>query len=136
MTASTSTNPLPQSRRDEIRKLALAATPGPWIWPKMYNNSTLWANHGQRLIVMDAIRHGMNSACIRFRDHAKCLMVKAVDIEGLHPDKDYIAALSPDVALSLLDAADRVEELEREVAELKYPLRVVLVPTTAPGKEE
>lgn len=47
------------------------------------------------------------------KDHAVCVGGRWTGLFK-HPDAAYIAALSPDVVLALLDAADRAEAAERD----------------------
>ena len=111
-----------------LRAMAEAATPGPWQWYGALNsNSVYLATQGRgRHDVMSFRRWGMSGAQPLFaaRDsdgNRRMFPVRDlvdVDDRGGHeirrfrnPDAEYIAAMSPDVVLGLLD---RIAALEAE----------------------
>lgn len=122
----------------KLRGIAGAATPGPWQWfgnTKMYDVYLATVDRGRRF-VMDFVRWGMSGAQPRFQvringDEGSGIMRSVGELgkdesslgplfeashrrqfTGIgHPDAAYIAAFSPDVALTLID---RIEKAERE----------------------
>lgn len=101
---------------EDIRRRHAAATPGPWRWLVCGNKDVyLAAEHSGRLVVMDFVRQGMQSAAPRFRDFAHCLLETAQHwvqdktrgpIE--HPDAIFIEHAPEDVA-TLLRALDNAQ---------------------------
>lgn len=109
---------------EALRKLAEAATPGPWAWMQSGRGSVdLATPHSGRLIVMDFVRKGMQSAEPRFaivdgqqfRGRKGGILYTATEImqrnDGLlaHPDAEFIAAANPAKVIELLDRIDRLE---------------------------
>jgi len=113
----------------ELRRLAEAATPGPWAWSGSVKYGMYlahWRPGWGQCTVMDFVRHGMSGAQPRFADERSHMGHKAVDIAVRevpyrddvvaldHPDARWLAAASPDVVLALLD---RIEALEAAAEE-------------------
>lgn len=124
----------------ELRRLAEAATPGPWWWGGHKNRNaggpvltTSMPGYGW-VTVMDSARCGMRGAQPRFRNE-HMVMVDSIDLavqqvsyrddikEIDHPDARYIAAADPSTVLALLDEIDRLRALS------------VAPPTTPPAGE-
>jgi hypothetical protein len=118
--------------RDELRRLAEAATPGPWFWGghRKWGMRLSWMRPGWgQTSVMDFVRQGMRGAQPRFADD-QVMMRKAEDLAVLevpyredivaidHPDARWIAAASPDVVLALLA---RIDELTAALTEGATP---------------
>ena len=68
----------------ELRKVAEAATPGPWHWSGNTKNNQLylatWIKGAGRCQVMDFVRWGMHSAAPRFLDDESLMMQSAKDL--------------------------------------------------------
>jgi hypothetical protein len=75
---------------DELRRLAEAATPGPWC------------------NVKDTVFHG---EIRQANDEGFALIAVMPELDDREADFDYIAAASPDAVLALLDERDRLAEL-------------------------
>lgn len=103
---------------DELRALALAATPGPWAWTinKRSRDVRLYAQHSGQLTVMDFVRYGMQSAQPRFRTPPIDIMVEMSECHP-HPDARYIAAANPATVLALLDDLARLRAAARAFCE-------------------
>lgn len=107
---------------DELRKLAMAATPGPWMWDQNEYHVWLCTPDRGRLIVMDFVRKGMQRAQPRFSDRGNerrgGIMYAADEIGNLYtnPDAAYIAAANPAAVLELLDENDHLRSVIREAA--------------------
>lgn len=78
-----------------LRTLAEAATPGPWM--RLFGERTVY----------DRMEDGCRGIAIVRSDYSPPTQKEAANI-------DYIAACSPDVVLSLLDALERKDNLLRE----------------------
>jgi hypothetical protein len=92
---------------EPIKARLQAATPGPWRWSMNTRSRDvrLDAEHSGRLIVMDFVRWGMQSAQPRFRTQPHDLMTEYSDCMP-HPDAALIAHAPTDIA-------DLVAEVER-----------------------
>lgn len=64
-------------------------TRGEWAWRQFGKDWTLCTNHSGALIVLDAVRKGMQGAAFRVRNNADCLMM---EFDPEHPDARLIAA--------------------------------------------
>ena len=78
-----------------LRTLAEAATPGPWM--RLFGERTVY----------DRMEDGCRGIAIVRSDYSPPTQKEAANI-------DYIAACSPDVVLALLDALERKDNLLRE----------------------
>ena len=78
-----------------LRTLAEAATPGPWM--RLFGERTVY----------DRMEDGCRGIAIVRSDYSPPTQKEAANI-------DYIAACSPDVLLALLDALERKDNLLRE----------------------
>ena len=78
-----------------LRVLAEAATPGPWM--RLFGERTVY----------DRMEDGCRGIAIVRSDYSPPTQKEAANI-------DYIAACSPDVLLALLDALERKDNLLRE----------------------
>lgn len=78
-----------------LRVLAEAATPGPWM--RLFGERTVY----------DRMEDGCRGIAIVRSDYSPPTQKEAANI-------DYIAACSPDVVLALLDALERKDNLLRE----------------------
>ncbi len=78
-----------------LRALAEAATPGPWM--RLFGERTVY----------DRMEDGCRGIAIVRSDYSPPTQKEAANI-------DYIAACSPDVLLALLDALERKDNLLRE----------------------
>jgi hypothetical protein len=94
-------------------------TPGPWLWVSdmRYHGARLCSRHWAGVTVLDAVRHGMQDATVRF--NVEGIMHKAEDIpgdlvkadrnEGLkHADACLIAA-APDLLAACVYALETLE---------------------------
>lgn len=83
---------------DHLANLARDATPG----PRKIIHGTIWTVDGNACIV-----HAYATAeCPRAGDYYGCINVRAeAHLRIRDADRDFIAALSPDVALELIEAA-------------------------------
>ena len=95
----------------EIKARCDAATEGEWGWFDMGRGPILASRRRGRLIIMDFVRKGMNSAQPRFAKRTssdRCgILYKAEDIDlELHPDSDFIAHARQDLP-------DCIAEIER-----------------------
>lgn len=70
-------------------------TPGPWEWRDMGDATVLWGAHGDRPIVLDCIRAGMQGAKFRLRCNGIMRNVSATSLNH-HPDGQLILA-APDL---------------------------------------
>ena len=109
----------------EIRKRVAAATPRPWLWwarEGSSNPTLICPNHGM-LIVMDAVRSGMQGATLRFAsrtpsDKGGILRKAETFLDGYsgtdfpdvrNPDMTFIAHARDDVAW-LLARCDKLTQ--------------------------
>lgn len=85
---------------DTARLRELASDPnvpkGQWFW---LGNHSLAVNHGKRPVVV-------SGRDLRLRDDATGLLI---DFDAGHPVARYLAALSPDVVIELLDRLEKAE---------------------------
>ncbi len=78
-------------------------TPGPWKWRHVHNSNRgveLVSPANGMLLILDAVRHGMNSVDIRFAkrtDRMGGLMFKATSM--VHSNSDYHEIDNPDARL-------------------------------------
>lgn len=101
-------------------------TPGPWRWFVQGNGDVYLATeHSGRLIVMDFVRHRMQSAIVRFRDHARCIMFKA---DHWVEDRSYGTVDHPDARL-IAAAPDLLKELETAIAWIEEARPGLYAPT-------
>lgn len=63
-------------------------TPGPWKFREFGGEHVLCTNHSGSLIVLGAVRKGMNGATFRVRNQAECRMIP---FDQEHPDAKLIA---------------------------------------------
>lgn len=100
-------------------------TPGPWRWRRGFGHkgsACLMAEHSGTLLVLDAVRAGMQGAEVRFAIRTAGdlggIMHKASELDlGIHPDA-ALMALAPDMAEALDEARALLEEsLARIVAD-------------------
>lgn len=127
---------------DSLKKLAEAATPGPWVWRqhKISKEIDLAAPHGGGTIVMDFCRQGMQQAQPRFaitmddepRGRRGGILVEASALiernpEKLlrHPDAEWIAAANPLEILSLIERVRAAEEIVIEHAAMLKLLETI-----------
>ena len=145
--------PLTPHELADARQLEQAATPGPWRWRidrGGHGGAFLQTVGHGGLLILDAVRNGMQGATLRFRDHAKCLMFKAHDRESHlddNPDARFLAAartLVPRLIATIDrmtgDGFEDLDEIKRlrqemalekqaadeEIARLRDELRVAL----------
>lgn len=133
------TNILSQSEVAAIRERAAKATPGPWRWRYCHGGRPMLAHPGHgMLVVLDAVRDGMNGAQLRFAkrnpNDMGGLLYKASDLlerPGLgvpdfqdadNPDMAFIAASRTD-AVALCDTVDALRaklEVAKEIVTEAY----------------
>lgn len=107
-------------RLPEIKALVAAATPGPWRWRRSQGGGAfLIAETRGSPLILDAVRHGMHGAELRFavRNPADVggLMHKANELDlGKHPDSSFLAHARTDVP-SLVDALEQAVGLLNEI---------------------
>lgn len=102
-------------------------TPGPWKWRHCYKSNRgfeLVATHSGLLLVMDTIRHGMNSADVRFairENNEGGLMFKATKLKHNDDRGDYPEITNPD--MNLIAASPDLYSVLKEISESehKYP---------------
>lgn len=95
---------------DRLRKLALAATPGPW---ESISRAQYWGEKEGEV-------HGADGEEVRGAEHVKPLSSQeTMRGQAWLRDTDYIACAHPQNILGLLDA---LEAQAREIAELKAQL--------------
>ncbi len=94
----------------DLRRLAEAATPGPWHWegdapdgaPEHCPHGTEWTDHGPDLLPADSGPP----------DYKSVITSSGFDASSLHisdADAAYIAAANPQAVLALLDRVARLE---------------------------
>lgn len=94
-----------------IRERAEKATQGPWRW--IANRAgTYLASRPARgwFVVLDCVRHGMQSATVRFRDQATDILHKDFTDS---PDATFIAHARADVPALLAHIEELEEKLQR-----------------------
>ena len=95
---------------EELRKLAEAATPGPWAFGTFH-----------RLLVVQADKHGYADKHSAIADIGAGSIPWDATAESMHEynDAEYIAAANPAAVITLLDQlqsqAERIKELEEEI---------------------
>lgn len=113
----------PEERLREIRERHEKATPGPWEWSGQFGKWALLSRVPGVLIVLDAIRWGLQSAVFRFRSQRHDVMCKATENSCFrHPDAEFIAHSREDLPYLLA----RVESAEAKIGRLRSALQAEL----------
>ena len=113
---------------DKWQAICDAATPGPWEWWLRPNHPVMLAHPGHGLlIVMDAVRDGMQGATVRFakREGTKGgLLHKASDLHKPYNSRasEFIELDNPDAAF-MTYARTAMPQLIARVRELKEKLQ-------------
>ena len=117
------------SNVERMRELEKAATGVPWRWRNCAGGSPeLVSPPGGMLLVMDAVRHGMNGADFRFAKRTDGMggtMHKAIELlpKAGRGVPDYPEVTNPDMKLiaemrnclpALLEIAEAAQELEKD----------------------
>ena len=117
---------------DELEKLAMAATPGPWLWETNKYGIQLYSPPNGKCTVMDFARRGMHGAQPRFSNRTGQplggVMLTADEIGDLNTNADasYIAAANPSAILEIIA---EVKQLRVALEEIR-DLALVVVATT------
>lgn len=105
----------------EIRAMCDEATPGPWRWfgNTGVGRTYLGTPHGGRLVVLDSFAEHNGPSHLRFRNHGRCVMVKAVDMAEVDHNQE-IQSINQADAKFIAAARTIIPDLLDEIEKLQY----------------